>query len=232
MKADLHIHTYYSFDGFSSPKEIVKTAISKGINCIAITDHNEIKGAIEAMRFAFDKDILVIPGIEILSEAGDILGLNVKEIIPDGLSAEKTIEEIKKRGGIAVIPHPFDWPLENFFLKKNGIKNLNIDAIEVFNASVFFKSSNKKAFDFAREYDLAFSAGSDAHQAKFVGRGYLEFKKKINSEIELIEEIKNKKAKVGGKALGFWEVAGNSSVSFRRAIRFYNFKRKFKKKKN
>ena len=74
MKIDLHIHTKFSWDGFSSPREVVDAAIQKGIDCICITDHNEIKGAIEAMKYGFDKNILVLPGIEILSLDGDILG--------------------------------------------------------------------------------------------------------------------------------------------------------------
>ena len=65
---------------------MVKTAIEKKIDCICVTDHGEIRGAIKAMKLAYDKNILVIPGIEILSASGDILGINVRKKIPNGLS--------------------------------------------------------------------------------------------------------------------------------------------------
>jgi len=143
MKADLHVHTTFS-DGFSSPQEVVKTAIEKNIDCLCITDHHETKGAIEAMRFGFDKDILIIPGIEVTTKLGHILGINVKKVIPGGLSPEETIKEIRRQGGIAVIAHPFDWPIEDFVGGGKKILDISPDGVEVFNASVLIKSSNKK----------------------------------------------------------------------------------------
>jgi predicted metal-dependent phosphoesterase TrpH len=221
MKADLHIHTNFSCDGVSSPKEVVEAAIEKGIHCICITDHNEIKGAIEAMKFGFDKDILVIPGIEILTTFGDVLGINVKKIIPDGMSIEETIREIKKQKGIAVIPHLFDPILLNFrgssFLKINP----KPDAIEVFNASSFLNFPNKKSFDFAKKNNFPFTAGSDAHRKDFVGRGYIEIDSKIRSEKDLIEAIMEKRIKLGGNVLSFFETFRNSAnMSFLRTIKY------------
>ena len=205
MKADLHIHTSFS-DGFSSPKEVIETAIEKGIDCIAITDHNEIRGAIEAMRFGFDKNILIIPGIEISTKSGHILGINVKKAIPKGLSAERTIEEIRKQKGLAIIAHPFDWPIENFIGGKEKILALRPDGIEIFNAAVFVKSSNKTALNFARKNNFVFAAGSDAHRKEFIGRGYLEISGKINSEDDLVEAIKQGRVKPGGVPLSLWEL--------------------------
>ena len=77
MKCDLHCHTFYSYDSTTPPPEMVEAAIKRGINCLAITDHNEIRGALEAIEYAKDKSILIIPGIEIKSKEGDILGLNI-----------------------------------------------------------------------------------------------------------------------------------------------------------
>jgi len=206
MKIDFHIHTKFSWDAFSSPQEVVDSAIENGIDCICITDHGEIKGAIEAMKYGFDKNILVIPGIEILSQSGDILGINVKKIIPNYLSAQRTIKEIHKQGGMAIFPHPF-WLFGNSNGKKKNL--LMADAIEVFNADVF-SFANKRALKFSKRNGLPFTAGSDAHKAKFIGRGYLEIPKKNISEKEVIEEVKKKSGKIKGEMLNFWEKIGNS----------------------
>jgi predicted metal-dependent phosphoesterase TrpH len=222
MKADLHIHTSYSPDGLSSPKEVVKTAILRGINCICITDHGEIKGAIEALRIGYDQDILIIPGIEIKSKSGDVLGINVKKIISDGLSLEETIKEIRKQGGMAVIPHPFawpSWPAARAF--KGGEKDfLLADAIEVFNAALF-SFSNTKALRISQKYNLPFTAGSDAHLAEFVGRAFLEIAKNSppSTPEEVLEEIRNKRVRVAGKALTPLELIREySKIRFKKYI--------------
>lgn len=202
MKADLHVHTSFSYDGVSSPKEVVRAALEKGIESICITDHSEIKGAIEAMKFGYDKDILIVPGIEILSSSGDILGINVKKIIPDNLSAKDTIKEIRRQKGIAVIPHPFGKPFTSFWGGEKILEMLNVDAIEVFNANIIFRKSNKKSLNFAQKFNLPFTAGSDAHKARYIGSAYLEFPKNIQSTEELIEEILKKRGRIGGRTLG------------------------------
>jgi len=201
MKADLHVHTSYSYDAISSPKEVVKTALLRGINCICITDHGEIRGAVEALRAGYDKDILIIPGIEIKSRLGDILGINVKKIIPDGLSLEETIKEIRKQGGMAVIPHPFSWPPWPARAFKGKEKDfLLADAIEIFNASLL-GFSNKKALHLTQKYNLPFTAGSDAHSAKFVGTAFIEIPKNnpLLTPEEVLEEIRKKRVRVEGK---------------------------------
>ncbi len=219
MKIDLHVHTKFSWDGLSTPKEVVDAALERGIDCICITDHNENKGAFEAMKYAFDKNILVLPGIEILTLGGDILGINIKKIIPDYRPAKETIQEIKKQGGLTVVPHPF-WPLSS--LKNDTESLLSADAIEIFNADMF-RFINKKATDFVQKHNLAFTAGSDAHMAKFVGRAYLEIPQKNLSEKEVFEQIKNRGGLIRGQALNFWERLDNNikSITPGQIIRFY-----------
>ena len=202
MKCDLHIHTAYSYDSEAEPNQIINAALKKKIDCIAITDHGEVKGALETIDYAKEKPILIIPGIEIKTKAGDMIGLNIREIIPNGLSPEETVEKIKKLGGLAVIPHPFGWCC-SFKDDLEGLKN-KIDAIEVFNASVFGKG-NKKALAFAKNHNLAFTAGSDAHFPNFVGRAYLEIPGENLSIGEVLEKIKEKEGKVGGEGTGFGE---------------------------
>jgi predicted metal-dependent phosphoesterase TrpH len=202
MKCDLHCHTSYSYDSTASPEEMVEAALRKGINCLAICDHGEIKGAQKAIEYAKDRPILIIPGIEIKSKEGDILGLNVKEIIPNKLSAEETIKKIKESGGLAIIPHPFGWSCSF----KGDLKNLSskISGVEVLNASIF-GSGNKIALDFAKKHNLPLTAGSDAHFPNFVGRCYLEIPGENLSMEEILNQIKKGVVKIGGKEANFFE---------------------------
>jgi len=203
MKCDLHCHTSYSNDSISSPKKMIDAAIKKGIDCLAISDHNTIDGVKEAEEYAKGKAILIIPAIEIKSKAGDILGLNIRKSIPKRLTALETIREIKKARGMAIIPHPFGILKHKFKENLEGLVK-EIDGIEVLN-STMYGSANKEAFDFAEKHELAFTAGSDAHFSNMVGKVYLEIPGKNLSVEEILRKIKNKEGKLGGKAGSFLE---------------------------
>jgi len=209
MRCDLHCHTCYSQDSTALPEEMVEAALKKGINCLAISDHGEIKGARKAIEYAKDKPILIIPGIEIKSKEGDVLGLNVKEIIPNKLSAEETIKKIKELGGLAIIPHPFGW----FTGFRGNLEKIikEIDGIEVLNASLF--TGNKKALDFAQKFNLPFTAGSDAHFPGFVGKAFLEIPGENLSIKEVLEKIKNREGKLASSEANFFEKIINHSKS-------------------
>ena len=202
MRCDFHVHTRYSFDSNALPKDVVEKAIKEKIDCIAITDHGEIKGALEAIEYAKGKSILIITGIEVKSKEGDILGLNIKEKIPNGLSAKETIKKIKEQGGFVVIPHPFGL-FSNF---KGDLKEIlkEIDAIEILNRLVLGRG-NKIAQKFIKENNFPFTVGSDSHFSDLIGKCYLEIPGENLSIEEIFKKIKNKEGRVVGKEANFFE---------------------------
>jgi len=206
IKCDLHIHSRHSFDALAKPKDIVDIAIKRGIKCLAITDHGNIRGALEAADHVEQKNlpILIIISQEVKSKSGDILALNIKKSIAEHLSAAKTIDLIHQQGGLAVVAHPFGlW----CGFKGNLKKYIGLfDAIEIFNASVFW--GNKKAQNFARENNLAFTAGSDAHFSNgFIGKVWLELPLHYSPTLtadDIIAAIKQKNGVLGGGTANFF----------------------------
>jgi len=169
IKLDLHVHSCYSEDAEGTPKEIIASLQHKGIQGVAITDHNTIDGALRAMKDC-PKDFVVIPGIEVSTTDGHLLGLNVTKTIPRGLSVDETIDIILDRGGIPVIPH--------LFRNMSGIKVENfkrvaskVTTIEVFNGCSLPKT-NVNVAKIAHQYGLGGTGGSDSHHPHYAGYGY------------------------------------------------------------
>ena len=164
-KIDLHVHTKYSSDSLITPKALVTYTKRRGLDGVAITDHNRIDGAQKLMK---NKEILVIPGIEVSSSNGHIIGLNVQELIPKGLNADETIDKIHDVGGLAVACHP-----TTLFQKKLGKICARCDAIEVINASAIpFNYSVRHSKQLASQLSLPQVAGSDAHYAPEIGYAF------------------------------------------------------------
>jgi hypothetical protein len=181
VKADLHVHSIYSPDSQITPKELVYYSKKRGLNAVAITDHNRIEGALKVAKET--TDLFIIPGIEVSSAQGHIVGLNVCEVIPKGLRADETVDKIHAAGGIAIACHPFA------FFKGSLQKNVSrkFDAIETINARAFpFSRSCRKAEMAARRFGLPRVAGTDAHYGPQVGYGYTI----INAELDAEDIIK------------------------------------------
>lgn len=154
--------------------QLVETLRRRKVDVIAVTDHNEIEGALALRRLA-PEGLRVIVAEEIKTSEGEIIGLFLDRLVPRGLSPEETVSLIKEQGGLVVIPHPFD-RLRNSRLREGAISRIvgSIDAIEVHNARVHLSADWRRAFDFAREHRLAITAGSDSHVAGELGRTYVE----------------------------------------------------------
>ncbi|MFH1235148.1 MAG: PHP domain-containing protein [Candidatus Diapherotrites archaeon] len=200
MKAELHSHSFYSYgtkisvEGLNSPAELVKQAKILGLGAIAITDHNEFRGGIEAEKIGKKIGVTVIKGEEIQTDMDrHVLGLGLSERIKPGHSAEETINLIRAQGGIAIAPHPFD--LANKGLRQKARK---CDAIEVFNSINLDRLSNKNAKIFAKKYSLNTVAGSDAHCIEMVGYGVTEISAE-NDVDSILKAIKKGRTSIHGK---------------------------------
>ena len=171
IRADLHNHTYFSPDSILSPQQVVERVHRTGLDCIAITDHNTVRGGLAVRDIA---DFQVIVGEEVRTADGEVLGLFLTEDIPRGLPAGETIALIKAQGGIVGVPHPFD-NLRSA-LNTAAMEALidQIDFIEALNSRIVFGVHNKLAMEFARRHNKPTSAASDAHSPREVGRSYVE----------------------------------------------------------
>ncbi len=207
VMADLHVHTNYSKDGFEEISNMFKTAKEKGINCIAITDHNSVAGLKEAKVLAKKHRIILIPGVEISSADGDIIALGVEKNIPRGLSAEETIKKIHEFGGLAVAVHPYGNLLHGNILG-DKVKQLKFDAIEAINGRC--PMQNKKATDVAESFLIPKVAGSDAHISSEIGNAYTLVEGKTVKEI--LENIRRGRTEVRGKTISLKSIFGYAKV--------------------
>jgi hypothetical protein len=168
IDVDLHMHTDHSYD-CATPVEVLLTeARSRGLGAIAVTEHNEISGALEAAEKA--KGIKVIIGEEVKTASqGEVIGLFIKEKIPRGMTLQETIAEIKRQGGLVYVPHPFD-RMHSVPDYRHLLDVLDdIDLIEVFNPRVAIAEFNEEAVRFAAKYRMIAGAGSDAHVPQGLG---------------------------------------------------------------
>ena len=146
--------------------------LKSGLQCIAVTDHNTIEGALAVQRIA---PFMVIVGEEVTSSGGEITGLFIKEPIPRGLSPVETAVRIKDQGGLVSIPHPFD-RFRRHVITPDALEEVlpHVDIIEAFNARNTFSRDNRRAQALAEARGLLVSAVSDSHTAVEVGRTYVE----------------------------------------------------------
>jgi predicted metal-dependent phosphoesterase TrpH len=178
IDVDLHMHTDHSGDCATPVEVLLATAREQGLGAIAVTDHNEISGALEARRqaAALDPTHPVAPPVKVIvaeevktAEQGEVIGLFIEEKIPRGLSMEETVAEIKRQGGLVYVPHPFD-RMHSVPDYEHLLTILDdIDAIEVFNPRVAIGAFNEEAARFAAKYRIVAGAGSDSHVAQGLG---------------------------------------------------------------
>lgn len=166
MKFLFHIHTYHSYDCLIKPKSIIEYAIKNNIDIVAITDHDTLKGSIDAKEYVTSNKlpVTIIIAAEYKTDCGDIIGLFLKNEIKEK-NAEKLIDEIHLQGGIAVLPHPYkSHNLNSTIIQK-------IDVIETFNARCN-DIENEKALQLALKHNKPILYGIDAHIKRELCLGY------------------------------------------------------------
>jgi predicted metal-dependent phosphoesterase TrpH len=190
--ADLHIHSIYSQDATTTVRAILKHACDVGLSVIAITDHDEIRGSLEAQQLAPKYGIEVIPGVEISTKDGHLIALFIQTLPPAGLSITDTLLHIGKQGGIAIAPHPFNNLPNSLSMEAvlgamtNPRTKAVLKGIETHNMGT--QRFDKRAQKLSVYLPLAKIASSDAHIYWAIGAGRTEFEGRTAKDLRLAIE--------------------------------------------
>jgi predicted metal-dependent phosphoesterase TrpH len=229
--ADLHIHTIYSYDGTATVQAVLRRAKNIGLNVIAITDHDEVAGALEAVKLASHYGVEVIPGSEITTAEGDLLALFIHEKIQPGLSLIETLLRVKEQGGVAVAAHPMAGgmgmksltPASILKALKHPIASKVLVGIETYNGTAIDRLSNHTTTLFANGLKIAHVGNSDAHVIDTIGFGATEFPGTtaadlLNALHERTTKVKKLNEWNSAKIISKWAMGYIGSVFIRMAL--------------
>ncbi len=171
-RVELHTHTRYSKDCLVTPETVIATCRRKGIDRLAVTDHNSISGALRLKELAPE---LIIIGEEIMTTEGELLAFFMREWVPPGLTPQETLTRLRDQGAFISVSHPFDRLRRGARDEASLIEIIDeVDALEVFNARCTFDADNAAALALAQRYDKLQTVGSDSHTAREMGRATVE----------------------------------------------------------
>jgi predicted metal-dependent phosphoesterase TrpH len=203
-RADLHIHTIYSWDGTCTVSAILKQAAHNAcLDVIAITDHDEIAGALEAIELAPSYGIEVIPGSEITTAEGHLIALFIRKKIPAGLSLIDTVRKVGEQGGLCIAAHPTARGSSSLSGKtiRDAIHHPDVArllvGIEVFNAGIVHCGGNIKAQALARILPVTPIGCSDSHLIWTIGRGVTRFSGRTANDLRCALETRSTWVKIG-----------------------------------
>ncbi len=210
--ADLHIHTTAS-DGTASPEAVLSyVATETDLRVIAITDHDTLRGALYARERASHYGIDVIVGCEISTRSGHLLALFIEQPVPAGLSVTETVARIHDQGGMAFAAHPFGMLVPSIGRRhllgpeRTDVDWMQLDGIEVFNASLWNPMNNERAARCAQRWGLTHIGGSDAHNLTMIGAGRTLFAG--TGAADLRRALQRRATLVYGRYWGWRGVAG------------------------
>ena len=193
---------------------LLEQAQAVGLDALAVTDHDEIDASLRAADLAADYDLVGIPGMEVTSADGHVLAIGVESAVPPGLPFAETLSEIRDRGGIAIVPHPFQSSRSGVAPNISQSELASADAIEVYNSRLLTGLANRKAEKFARINALPMTAGSDAHIAEMVGQAVTRVGAEERSVGAILDAIRAGDTSVEGKRtpwhISFRQAAGGA----------------------
>lgn len=197
LSIDCHVHTADSYDSSATVEGIIRQAERVGLDGFVITDHDRISRSRRAATRASDFGLIGIPGVEVSTADGHLLAIGVTSRPDPGRPLNATIETVRNKGGVAVIPHPFQ-------RSRHGISAAVIsdcDGVEVFNAHSLTGVRNRQAERFARIHDYPHFGGSDAYQAAFVGRGvtYVETTVRQPTVMDVVAAMRDSQTWASGR---------------------------------
>jgi predicted metal-dependent phosphoesterase TrpH len=213
LKADLHVHSNHSYDCRNKPEDIIKRCLDTGINCIAVADHGTAEGALIIQKLA---PFRVIAAEEIMTQYGEVMGMFLKESIPNKIPFAEAVSRIREQDGLVCIPHPFDKPNRHGLGRKKLEQFIgDIDIIEVFNARSPLTWFSKTSNTFADRYGKTKSAGSDAHTIREIGSTYIEMPE-FSDKQDFLSALK--KGTIHGRITNPFVLLGGPWASIRKVI--------------
>ncbi len=183
VRIDPHVHSEGSYDGTEPVDRILSHARDIGLDGVVITDHDVIDESLRAVELAPEYGLIGIPGVEVSTAHGHLLAIGVEDLPESGQSFERTVDEVRTLGGVAIVPHPFQ-------RSRHGVSKRHIrhcDAVEVYNSMVFTGYRNRRAHAFARRRQFPVVGASDAHSLPWVGRAYTEIDVPVAESVDSVD---------------------------------------------
>ena len=200
MRFDLHIHSNHSTDCSLKVDDILKQAVKKGLDGIAICDHNTVEGSLSGTKRAKELNLplLVLPGTEVSTIRGHLIVLGITDNIQPNLSPQETIRIAHQKGGVVIAAHPFK-------MRSTGnVDGLDVDAIETFNSRCIF-GENDRAKEMAEALGKPQVGGSDSHLLSTIGLGFTEIDAELNVE-SVLSAIREGRTRPGGQVAPLYVV--------------------------
>ncbi len=201
LKIDLHVHTTHSGDSLTTVVEAIEWARRRNLDGIAITDHNSVDAFRELSKV--ESDLVVLRGVEIDTREGHLIALGIDELIPSNLPFSETLQLIRQAGGLAVVPHPFDFLRGGVGSKV--VRSFVPDALEVVNShSLFFGLTRDLGFRLAQELNIPCVGGSDSHVPETIGDSYTVVSCGKRCQDSILNSIREGRTQVFGAHTALW----------------------------
>jgi predicted metal-dependent phosphoesterase TrpH len=193
-RADIHMHTNLG-DGTASPAKVLAEAERRHLDVIAITDHDHLEGykRVVDLLEKSGSALGVIPGIEVTTRQGHLLGLWVQQPPKMMRSVEASIDAIKEQGGLVIVPHPLGRLVPSLSRKKIEElleRGFVIDGLEVYNPSPANRWQRQEVLKLNEGWGLAPTGGSDAHFWQHIGSAYTTFAGKTSEDFRAALAVK------------------------------------------